>query len=119
MYTRFGSRYRAEEKKTCCTSTVEAYEIVWRLDHTGKIGDSSHGKKQKAATALFRDEFQKQDFAKPVSSRASRILGPISRFRNAQIMSQMSRASRTSRPGLSVGLLRILCNGLCTAQISH
>ena len=50
-------------------NTVEAYKIVRRLDHTGKIDDSRHGKKQKAATALLRDEFQKQDIAKPVSLR--------------------------------------------------
>ena len=67
----------------------------------------------------FRDEFQKQDFAKPVSVRVPRILGPVSRFRIAQIMPQMSRASRASRPGLSAGVLRILCNGLCTAQRFH
>ena len=74
---------------------------------------------KKAATALLRDEFQKQDFAKPMSLRASRILGPVSRFRIAQIMPQKNRASRASRPGLTVGLLRILCNGLFTAQSFH
>ena len=84
-------------------NTVEAYEVACRLDHTGKIDDSPHDKKQKAATALLRDELQKQDFAKPVSSRACRILRPVSRFRIAQIMPQMSRASRASRPGLIVG----------------
>ena len=98
-------------------NTVEAHEIVCRVDHTGKIGDSPQGKKQKAARALLRDELQKQDFAEPVSLRASRIPGKVSRFRIAQIMPQMNRASRASRPGLTVCLLRILCNGLCTAQI--
>ena len=47
--------------------TVEAYETVCRLDHNGKLNESPHGKKQKAATALLRDEFQKQDFARPIS----------------------------------------------------
>ena len=97
-------------------NTVEANEIVCRLDHTGKIDDSPHGKKQKAATAFLRDEIRKQDFAKPVASRVSRILWPASRFRIAQILPQMCHASRASRPGLTVGFLRILCNGLCTAQ---
>ena len=51
-----------------------------------KYVTSPQDKKQKAATALLRDELQKQDFAKPVSLRVSRILGPVSRFRIAQIL---------------------------------
>ena len=31
----------------------------------------------------------------------------------------MKLASRASRPGLTVGFLRIFCNGLCTAQRFH
>ena len=31
----------------------------------------------------------------------------------------MKRVSRASRPGLLVGFLRILCNGLCTARRFH
>ena len=31
----------------------------------------------------------------------------------------MKLASRASRPRLTVGFLRILCNGLCTAQRFH
>ena len=31
----------------------------------------------------------------------------------------MKLVSRASRPGLTVGILRILCNGLCTAQRFH
>ena len=100
-------------------NTTEAYEIVCRLDHTGKINDSPHGTKQKAATALLRDEIRKQDFAKPVASHVSKIFGPVSRFRIAQILPQMCHASRASRSGLTVGLFRILCNGLCAAQRFH
>ena len=48
---------------------------------------------------MLRDELQKQDFAKPVSLRVSRILVPISRFRIAQVLPQMSRASCASRSG--------------------
>ena len=81
-------------------STMEALAIVRGLDHDGKLDESPQDKKQKAATALLRDELQKQDFAKPVSLRVSRILGPVSRFRIAQIKPQMNLASRASRPGL-------------------
>ena len=66
--------------------TVEAHEIVCRLDHSVKIDDSPHGKKKKGATALLRDETRKQDFAKLMSLRASRILWPASHFRIAQIL---------------------------------
>ena len=99
--------------------TVEAYEFVRRLDPTGTNDDSPHGKKPKAPTALLRDEIRKQDFAKPVASRASRILGLVSRFRIAQSLPQMCHASRVSRPGLTVGFQRIFCNGLRTAQRFH
>ena len=49
----------------------------------------------------------------------SRILGPITRFRIAEILLQMKLASRASRPRLTVGFLRILCSGLCTVQRLH
>ena len=75
--------------------------------------------RQKAATALLRDKLYEQDFAGPISLRASRILGPISRFRIVEILPHMKLVSRAARPGLTVGFLRILCNGLCTAQRFH
>ena len=46
-------------------------------------------------------------------------LGPISRHRVADILPHMKKVSRASRPGLLVGFLHILCNGLCTAQRFH
>ena len=60
-----------------------------------------------------------QDFAAPISSRAYKVLGPISRYRVADILLHMKLVLCASRPGLTVGLLRILCNGLCTAQRFH
>ena len=47
------------------------------------------------------------------------FLGPVSRFRIAHIMPQANRASRASRPWLTVGLLRTFWNGLCTAHRFH
>ena len=61
-------------------STADAINLVCCLDHNGKLDDSPQEKKQKAATTLLRDEFFRQDFAGPISSRASKVLGPISRF---------------------------------------
>ena len=50
---------------------------------------------------------------------ASKKVGPISRFRIADILPHMQLASRASRLGLIDGVLRILCNVLCTAQRFH
>ena len=56
-------------------------------------------KKQKVATGSLLDKLHRQDFAGPLSSRASRVLGPISRHRVADILPYMKSVSRTSRPG--------------------
>ena len=76
-------------------------------------------KKQKVATGLLLGKLHKQDFDGPLASRASKVLGPISRYRVADIWPHMKIVSRASRPGLLVGFLRILCNGLCTARRFH
>ena len=78
-----------------------------------------NSRKQKTATGLLRDCLYSQDFAGPISARASKILGPISRYRVADILLHMKLASNASRPGLAVGMLRVLCNGMCTAQRIH
>ena len=80
---------------------------------------SRRTKKQKVATSLLCDKLRTQDFAGPISLRASKVLGPISRYRVADILPNMKLVSRASRPGLTVGFLRILCNGLCTALRFH
>ena len=76
-------------------------------------------KKQKVVTSLLLDKMRTQDFAGPLSSPASRVLGPISHHRTADILLHMKRVSCASRPGLFVGFLRILCSGLCTARRFH
>ena len=58
----------------------------------------------------------KQDLAGPLDCRPSKALGPFSRHRTADILLHMKRVSRAFRPGLLVGFLRILCNGLCIEQ---
>ena len=76
-------------------------------------------KKQKVATGLLFDKLHDQDFAGPLACRASRVLGPISRYRVADIDLHLKLVSRASRPGLLLGFLRILCNGMCPAQRFH
>ena len=99
--------------------TANAFDIVCRLDRDGKLDEVSQNKKQQIVTGLLVDNLHKQDFARPLSSRASKVLGPISRYRVADILPHMKLVSLASRPGLIVGFLRILCNGLCTAQRFH
>ena len=96
-------------------NTANACDIISRLDRDDTLDDVPQNKKQKAATGLLLDKLHKQDFAGPLACRASRVSGPISRHRVADILPHMKLVSRASRPGL----LRILCNGLCTAQIFH
>ena len=67
-----------------------------------------------SATALHR-----QDDAGQISLRPSKALGPISRRRVADILPHMKLVSHAFRPGLTVGFLRIFCNGLCTARRFH
>ena len=100
-------------------STADAFDIVSRLDRNGTLDEIPQNTWQKIATGLLLDKLHKQDFAGPLSSRASRVLGPISRYRVADILPHMKLKSRASRSGLLVGFLRILCNGLCTAQRFH
>ena len=90
-----------------------------RLDRDDTPDEVSQNNKQKVATGLLLDKLRTQDFAGPLSSRAPRVLGPISRHRIADILPDMKRVSRASRPGLLVGFLRILCNGVCTARRFH
>ena len=100
-------------------NTANAHDIVCRLDRDETLDEVPQNKKQKIATVLLLDKLHKQDFAGPLSSCASRVLGPIIRHRVADILSHMKLVSRASRPGLLVGFLRILCNGLFTAQRYH
>ena len=100
-------------------STANAFDIVSRLDCNDTLDDVPQNKKQKVATGLHLDKLRNQDFAGLVACRASRVLGPISRHRVADILFHMKIVSRASRPGLLDVFLRILCNGLCTAQRLH
>ena len=53
-------------------STANAFDIVCRLDRDGKLDEAPQGKKQKVATGLLRDKLFEQDFAGPISLRASK-----------------------------------------------
>ena len=106
-------------KTSMACSTKEAFEYVCHIGHAGKIAHSPGDKKQKAATALPRDEIPKRDFAKPIAARVSRILETISRHLMAQIIPMICSAPRDPRPGLAVGTFRVLCHGMCTAKRVH
>ena len=68
---------------------------------------------------MFRNKLSEQDFAGFISVRASKVLGPISRYRVADILTHVKQVSRASRFVLTVGVHRIVCNVLCTAQRFH
>ena len=99
--------------------TANAFDIVCRMDRDDILDEVPQNKKKKVATGLHLDKLRTQDFAGPLSSRALRVLRPIGRHRIADILPHMKRVSRASRPGLLVGFLRILCDGLCAAQRFH
>ena len=65
-------------------STADAFNFVRCLDRNGKLDEVPQDKKQKVATSLLRDELHRQDFAGPISLRASKVLGPISSYRVAE-----------------------------------
>ena len=67
-------------------SSADAFDIVSRLDLNGTLDDVPQNKKQKIATGLLLDKHHEQDFALPFASRASKVLGPISRHRVADIL---------------------------------
>ena len=60
-------------------STANAFDIVCRQDCDGKLDEAPQNKKHNVASGLLRDKFYEQDFAGPISLRASKVLGPISR----------------------------------------
>ena len=65
------------------------------------------------------DTIQKRDFALPTAQRTAKVLGPISRHHVAQILPMIRKAARATRPGLAVGILRLLCNGMCATKRLH
>ena len=81
-------------------STAEAHENVRRIDRTGQIADLSGGKIQKAA--------KKRDFALPIATRASKILGPISRHLMAQIIPMLRNAHKSLALGWLLAYFRVL-----------
>ena len=98
-------------------NTANAFDIISRLDRNDALDEVPQNKKQKVATNL--DKMRTQDFAGPLACRVSRVLGPISRHRVADILRRMKKVSCASRPRLLVCFLRILCNGPCTARRFH
>ena len=55
-------------------STADAFNIVCRLDHDGKLDEGPQNMKQNVATSLLRGKLYEQDFAGPISLRASKAV---------------------------------------------
>ena len=86
--------------------TAKPFDIVCRLDRDDTLVEVPKSKKQKIATGLLPDKLHTQDFTWPPSSRASRALGPLRRYRVADILLHMKIVSRASRLGLTVRVPR-------------
>ena len=69
-------------------STVEALIILFFWTAMENLM-TLHKTREKVPTTLFRDELKRQYFAGPISSRASRVLGPISCFRAVDTLRHM------------------------------
>ena len=78
-------------------NTANAFDITRRLDRDDTLDEAPQNKKQKVATGLLLDKLHKQDFAGPLACRASRVSGPISRHRVADILPHMKIVSCASR----------------------
>ena len=89
------------------------------LDQDSNFDEAPQKQKQRVATGLFCDKLYEQDVAGPICLRSSKVLGPISRYRIADILLHMKLISRASLPGLTVGVLRTFCNVECTTQRFH
>ena len=94
--------------------TAEAFDIVCRLDRDDTLDEVPQNKKQKVATGLLLDKLHKQAFAGPLASRASKVLGPISRHRVADILPYLLLAL-----GCSLAFFPSSAMGLCIAQRFH
>ena len=100
--------------------TVEVYKNVCQSVRIGNMPPSPARNLQKAAMNLLSfTTIQQRDFSQPISVRASRVLGPISRHHVAQIIHMVRNAARASRQRLAVGLLRVLCNCMGTTRRFH
>ena len=79
-------------------------KIVCRLDRDDTLDDVPQNKSRRFPLGYFLTKLHKQDFAGPLSNRASRVLGPISRDRVADILPHMKFVSRASRVGVACWL---------------
>ena len=66
--------------------TANAFDIICRLDRDDTLEGVPQDKNQKVADGSLLDKLHKQDFAVPLAGRASRVLGPISCHRVADIL---------------------------------
>ena len=81
--------------------------------------DPFHAKCKKPATTLLCEVEQQRDFLPPIARRATKVLGPVSKHRIAQVLPVIRCASRSTRPGSAVGIFRVMCDGLCTSRRFH
>ena len=87
-------------------STVDAFNIGCRLDHDGKLDEVSQDQQQKVATGLLRDKLHTQDFAGPISLRASVVHSQL--FLCIATLLPLRSSNASANPG-AFHLMTCLC----------
>ena len=92
--SRLGKEFLFPSMAFDTAGAFDLFFFFFRLDRNDTI-DVPQTKK-KAATGLLLDKLHEQDFAGLIACRGSRALGPISRYRVADILHHMKIVSRAS-----------------------
>ena len=84
---------------------------------SGSVMRALPHKMQASATTLLCEFEQQRDFSRPIASRASRVLGPISRRRVTQVLPAIWSACRATRPRLAVWIIRVFFGIVCVLRL--
>ena len=97
--------------------TLSILFVAWTV--IASLMRSPQDKKQKVATGFLRDKLYGHDFAGTISLRASKYLGPISRYRVVDILHHMKHVSRACRPGLLLAFFAFSATGHARLKRFH
>ena len=76
-------------------------------------------KMQSGAASMIRQSGNILDIAHAICTRSSHILGFVIQHRVHSLMNGLCRTASSCKAGLTVGALRVDCNGLCAATRSQ
>ena len=99
----------APRRTTRCTPMIVFGSVLRALPH----------KKQSSATTLLCDFEQQRDFSRAIASRASKVVGAVSRYTALRRSVLLSAAQVAPHVQDYLWLIRVMCNGLYTARRFH